>query len=118
MDDSIQRKMVKRLRVSRDAESAELLDFWHQHGKEWAREESSFGAMRRLVNISAAATVRPAEDAAPFAVGELKAIWHAGWSGTSEPYGWDEMDDMLPASAYLAFLQGVEAAWLEVRDQL
>jgi hypothetical protein len=49
---------------------------------------------------------------------ELKAIWRAGWPGSVEPYGWDEMNDMLPSSAYLAFLQGVEAAWNEVSDRL
>lgn len=118
MDESIRQEMVKRLRVSRDSESPEILEFWRQHGMEWAREEAAFGELQRLVEISKAASALPAEAGALHAVSELKAIWRAGWSASSEAYGWDEMNDMLPASAYRAFLQGVEAAWNEVSDRL
>lgn len=118
MDDSIKQEMLKRLRVSRDAESPDVLEFWRQHGTDWAREEGSFAEIKRMVDICRAAAAQPAQDAAPYAVGELKAIWRAGWSGSTEPYGWDEMNDMLPPLAYMAFLQGVEAAWNEVSDRL
>jgi hypothetical protein len=118
MGQSIRQDMVKRLRLSRDAESPEVLEFWRQHGAEWAREEASFAEIRRLVDISKAAAARSAGDAATYALAELKAIWRAGWPGSVEPYGWDEMNDMLPSLAYLAFLQGVEAAWNEVSEQL
>ena len=118
MNESIRQEMVKRLRVSRDAESPDVLEFWRQHGTEWAREEATYAEIKRLVDVSKGAAAQPPEDAAPYAVGELKAIWRTGWPGSIEPYGWDEMNDMLPASAYLAFLQGVEVAWNEVSDQL
>jgi hypothetical protein len=118
MDESIRQEMVKRLRLSRDAEAPDVLDFWRQHGTDWAREEASFTEIKRMVDICRAAAAQPMQDAAPYAVGELKAIWRAGWPGSMEPYGWDEMNDMLPALAYLAFLQGVEAAWNEVSDRV
>lgn len=118
MDDSVQREMVTRLRVSRDAESPSVLEFWRQHGTDWAREEGSFADIKRMVDICRAAAAKPAHDAAAYVVDELKTIWRAGWPGSTEPYGWDEMNDMLPPLAYVAFLQGVEAAWNQVSDQL
>lgn len=110
--------MVKRLRVSRDAESPDVIEFWRQHGTEWAREEASFAEIKRLADIAKAAAGQAPEYAIPFALGELKAIWRTGWPSLTEPYGWDDMNDMLPPSAYMAFLQGVEAAWNEVSDRL
>lgn len=118
MSDSIQQEMVRRLRLSRDSETAEILEFWRQHGSEWAREEGTYAEIRRLVDISKTASALSGEAALSHALGELKAIWRGGWTSSSEAYGWDEMNDMLPASAYLAFLQGVEAAWNEVSDRL
>ena len=118
MTDSIQQEMVRRLRLSRDSEAPEVLEFWRQHGSEWAREEATYAEIQRLVGISKAASALSGEAAVAHALSELKAIWRAGWPGSVEPYGWDEMNDMLPSSAYLAFLQGVEAAWNEVSDRL
>lgn len=118
MDDSIRMEMVRRLRVSRDAESPEVLEFWRQHGTEWASEEATYAEIQRLVEISKAASALPVDDVIPHIVGELRAIWRNGWPASAEAYGWDEMNDMLPPSAYLAFLQGVERAWNEVSDRL
>ena len=87
MDDSIKQEMVKRLRVSRDAESPDVLEFWRQHGTDWARDEGSFAEIKRMVDICRAAAAQPAQDTAPYAVGELKAIWRAGWPGASSDPG-------------------------------
>lgn len=95
-----------------------MLEFWRQHGIEWARDEASFTEIKRLIDISKTAAGQQAEEAVSYVVGELKAIWRAGWTGSVEPYGWDEMNDMLPPKAYLAFLQGVESAWNEVSNRL
>jgi hypothetical protein len=111
-------EMIKRLRVSRQAQSEEILKFWRDHGCEWARSEASYDDIVKLVTISQSAQAAAPESAEAIAVSQLQAIWDAGFPGEPAPYGWNEMDDRLPPAALTAFIRGVEDAWNEVKDKL
>ena len=118
MDDVQKQEMVKRLRVDRDAESEEVLGFWRDHGTIWAREEATYKQIELLAEIALRTRGLKNGAAIDQVTVALKAIWKNGFADPADAYGWDEMTDRLPRSAYLAFIQGVERAWNEVRNDL
>src|SRR5262245_44369060 len=118
MDEADKQEMVRRLRLSRQTESPEVLQLWRDHGTEWAREEASYSDISFIASIAQATSKLSDEEAAEDAVSELKKAWREGWAKPLEPYGWNEMNDHLPPSAYLAFVQGVELAWNDVKDRV
>lgn len=120
MDEALTEAAIRRLRVERDSTSDEVLRFWHDHGKTWALQEGSFQDIKRLAEVGAAARDLGSAEALSLIMSELKLIWKKGFSRSAEAdaYGWDEMNDHLPAEALAAFVQGVEAAWGEVKDRL
>jgi hypothetical protein len=109
--------MVKRLRVSRHAESEEVLAFWREHGKQWAQQEASHEDIKKLVTVLQS-SLSAGEAAESVALSQLQAIWTAGFSDSASAYGWNEMNDELPPAALLAFVRGVEEAWAEVKDKV
>jgi hypothetical protein len=103
---------------SQPIQSDEVLAFWREHGRRWALEEASRDDIMKLVAISEVAASAPPEQAAGAVSAKLHQIWNEGFSGAIAPYGWDEMNDRLPETALLAFVQGVGEAWVEVKDKV
>ena len=110
--------LMGRLRVARSAESEELKTFWRNHGREWAAEEASHADLERIGALAEqiqpmSATQREAE-----VVAALKAVWRDGFFDPLDSFGWDDMDDGLPASSMVAFVEGVGEAWKNVRGNV
>ena len=111
-------QVIRRMRVSRARESAALTDFWRDHGRRWAMEEAEYADVQTLAGLYEQVSILPEKDRVGALVGELKQIWRNGFSNPAEAFGWNEMNDGLPDSAFLAFAGGVHSVWAEIKDQI
>jgi hypothetical protein len=100
------------------SQSDEVLAFWREHGRQWALEEASRDDIMKLVAISQVGASAGPGQAPGVVSAKLQQIWNEGFSKAIAPYGWDEMNDRLPETALLAFVQGVEEASVEVKDKV
>lgn len=96
----------RRRHVAEIASGAPVLQFWHEHGAQWAKEEASAEDRARILEIAEKLKGAADERATAIAVSELKAVWAGGFPSGSDAFGWDEMNDRLPDAALLAFVRG------------
>jgi hypothetical protein len=118
MSDAANEQMIRRLRLERHAKSDEVLTFWREHGRKWAREEAGLQDITRIATVSEAARGQFGANATSLVAAELKNIWKDGFQNPADAFGWNEMNDHLPEAALFAFVQGVESAWLEVSNKI
>lgn len=101
---------VVRVRVSRVAQSDEFLDFWRNHGGEWAGEEAHGPDLDRISEVlKANANLSDRAMGAALAA-HFRAVWDRGFANPDEAWLWDGMPDGLPDSALLAFARGAVKA--------
>lgn len=109
---------VQRLRVSKISSSEPVLAFWRDHGRQWALEEASFDDLSRVAEIAERVSGKGDAAAALGVEAELREIWRAGFSDPADAYGWNEMDDKLPAAAFLAFIRGAHEVWRSTEQKI
>lgn len=109
---------LRRLRISRTAESAEVLQFWRDHGTEWARDEASHADLQVIGTLAERISNLPEARAVQECTAELRQIWRSGFLSPEDAFGWNEMNDQLPDRALHAFVLGAGAVWSEVKLKL
>lgn len=85
--------------------------FWRDHGPQWAEEEASPADLEIIAGLSRRIAGLNQGERESIVVRDLKAIWQNGFSVSAEGFGWDEMNDQLPASALVAFVDGAREHW-------
>lgn len=110
--------MIHRLRVEREATSDAVLSFWRNHGRDWAGEEASYDDLKFLGELSErVAGMTPANRAADVEA-TLRSVWRSGFINPAEAFGWNDMNEGLPAAAFVAFVEGVGEKWAEAKTKL
>jgi hypothetical protein len=99
--------IARRRRVSEVATRTDVLDFWRDHGTQWATEEASTEDRARIAQIAQRIEGMPDACATAAALSELQSIWREGFPSGEDTFGWNEMNDRLPDAAMLAFVRGV-----------
>tara|TARA_R110000868_G_scaffold10697_5_gene51963 strand:- start:2316 stop:2705 length:390 start_codon:yes stop_codon:yes gene_type:complete len=102
--------IARRRHVSEVATRSDVLDFWRDHGAQWATEEASSEDRARIAQIAQKIKGMSDERATEAAVSELQSIWQEGFPSGDDAFGWNEMNDRLPDAAMLAFVRGVASA--------
>jgi hypothetical protein len=102
--------IARRRRVSEVATRSDVLEFWRDHGAQWASEEASVEDRARIVAIAQKINGMTDGRATQAAISELQAIWQEGFPAGDDAFGWNEMNDHLPDEAMLAFVRGVASA--------
>lgn len=110
--------MIHRLRVEREATSDTVLAFWRGHGRDWADEEASYDDLKFFGELSErVADMTPANRAAEVEA-TLRSVWRSGFINPAEAFGWNDMNEGLPAAAFVAFVEGVGEKWVEAKSKL
>lgn len=104
MDDIARRRHVSEVAIRSD-----VLDFWRDHGVQWATDEASSEDRARIAQIAQNIERMSDERATEAAVSQLQSIWQEGFPSGEGAFGWNEMNDRLPDAAMLAFVRGVAA---------
>jgi len=90
-----------------------LTAFWRDHGKHWAQEEAAPADLERMAGLARRVSTLGEQERDAAVVAELQCIWAKGFANRSDAFGWDEMNDQLPASALVAFIEGAREQWEE-----
>jgi hypothetical protein len=90
-----------------------LTAFWRDHGKQWAQEEATASDLARIADLARRVAGMPQDEQKATVVAELQAIWEKGFATQDDAFGWDEMNDQLPPSALVAFIEGAREKWEE-----
>ena len=88
-----------KLERSQAREAPELLEFWREHGRAWARADASPDDLARVSD--AAKTGRPA-----LARESFQRFWNSAFDLETGAPEWSLIPGVLPDAAYLAFAQG------------
>lgn len=101
------RSFVRRRRRLGDLNEGEVLTaFWWGQGRLWAEQEASPGDLKLINGLAKETAQLSGPQAEAAVVSELKSVWRKGQPNSSDAFGWDEMNDQLPASALVAFVRG------------
>ncbi|MEO1135531.1 MAG: hypothetical protein AAFW68_02835 [Pseudomonadota bacterium] len=111
-------QLLQRLRVSKLSESPALEEFWRSHGSDWAREEAEYADIAFIGGLAERVESLPRDRAIRETVEALKTVWRDGFSSPEDALSWNEMNDRLPDSAILAFVEGVALVWREVKEKV
>jgi hypothetical protein len=90
-----------------------LTAFWRDHGKQWAQEEANPADLERMAGLARKVAHLGQGERQAVIVAELQGIWTKGFANPADAFGWDEMNDQLPASALVAFIEGAREKWEE-----
>jgi hypothetical protein len=110
--------MIRRLRVEREAESEQILAFWRDHGRDWARQEASYNDLKLIGELADHIAGLSSPEKLVEVESALRAVWRTGFATPSEAFGWNDMNDALPAAALVAFVEGAGKGWTEARSKL
>ena len=109
--------IFRRLRNARSADSGELRAFWRNHGRDWATDEASPEDRARIVALAEKLAPMSASQQELEVVTALKAIWRDGFLDPTDAFGWDDMNDGLPASSLVPFVLGAADAGERAREK-
>lgn len=101
----------RRRRIAQSAAGDGLCAFWWEHGREWGQQQASDEDLRRIGTLADRVARLSESRAAAEVVAELRSIWSAGFTNPADAFGWNDMNDQLPASAMVAFVKGAGEAW-------
>lgn len=105
-------------RVEQSKHADPILSFWRSHGLDWGREEANPDDLGYLGRLAMELEPLSREQAEITVVRELKSAWATGFANPADALGWDDMNDRLPASALVAFVEGAGEAWKLSRQAL
>jgi hypothetical protein len=101
----------RRRRVAQSGSDDRLAAFWLEHGREWGQQHASDEDLKRIGALARRIDRLGEGRAATEVTAELKSIWSAGFADPADAFGWDDMNDQLPASAMVAFVKGAGEVW-------
>jgi hypothetical protein len=101
----------RRRRIALSASDDRLAAFWLAHGREWGQQHATEADLKRIGSLAMRVGRLGEGPAASEVTAEFKSIWATGFADPADAFGWDDMNDQLPASAMVAFVRGAGEVW-------
>lgn len=104
------REETRRERVAEASSNETLTNFWWEHGRAWAEHEAGADDLNTIASLARRIELLGKAEAESQVTAELEAIWRDGFQNSADAFGWNDMNDQLPAAAMVAFVKGAGSA--------
>ena len=104
------REDTRRERIAEASSNDTLTNFWWEHGRSWAEHEADADDLNTIASLARRIDPLGKAEAESQVIAELEAIWRGGFQNSADAFGWNDMNDQLPAAAMVAFVKGAGAA--------